>query len=100
VNYLNAYIDRLVALCRENKVKKLHAFGSVVTGRAKPGSDIDLLVDFVSDDPLEYAENYFTFKFALQNLFDRPVDLLEERALRNQALKKSIDASKVMLYGV
>jgi predicted nucleotidyltransferase len=38
--------ERLEALCRLWKVKKLSLFGSRLKGTARPESDIDLLVEF------------------------------------------------------
>jgi predicted nucleotidyltransferase len=32
-------------------------------------------------DPIDYAEHYFDLKFKLENLLDRPIDLLEEKRL-------------------
>jgi len=33
-------------LCEQHKVRKLYAFGSVLTDKLNSNSDIDLLVDF------------------------------------------------------
>lgn len=38
--------DALAKLCREHHIRKLSLFGSVLKGTDKPGSDIDLLVEF------------------------------------------------------
>jgi hypothetical protein len=41
-------IDReaLEALCRRYRIRRLSLFGSVLTGKAGPDSDVDLLVEF------------------------------------------------------
>ena len=88
----------LTRLCVQNKVKSLHAFGSVLTDGFNSESDIDLVVDFDSQGPLEYADCYFNLKFALQDLFGRPVDLLENRAIRNEPLRREIDNTKELIY--
>ena len=36
---------------------------------------------------------------SLEDLFNRKIDLLEEKALKNPYLKKSIDTSKELIYG-
>jgi predicted nucleotidyltransferase/plasmid stability protein len=38
--------DRLAAVCRRHHIRWLAAFGSRVTGRWTPASDVDVIVDF------------------------------------------------------
>lgn len=38
--------DRLSAFCSRHGIRRLAAFGSVLGDRFRPGSDVDLLVDF------------------------------------------------------
>ena len=92
-------IEIIKDLCKKHKVKKLFVFGSVLTGRYKKNSDIDLLVDFRDVDLYEYAENYFNLKKALENLLKRDVDLLEDKAIKNPYLRQSIDSTKQLIYG-
>lgn len=96
--YLDKYIMNLQSLCQQNKVKSLYVFGSVLTDRFNDNSDIDLVVDIDSNDPIDYAENYFNLKFALQDLFNRQVDLLENKTIKNPYIRQNIDNSKYLLY--
>jgi predicted nucleotidyltransferase len=96
--YLEKYIKDIRILCRQNKVKTLFVFGSVLTDRFNEKSDIDLVVDIDSTDPLDYADNYFNLKFALEDLLSRQVDLLENKAINNPYLREKIDNSKTLLY--
>jgi predicted nucleotidyltransferase len=96
--YLDKYINQIRILCDRNKVKYLFVFGSILSDKFAETSDIDLIVDINSDDPIDYAENYFNLKFQLEELLNRPIDLLEERALNNPFLKESINKSKKLLY--
>ncbi|MFZ2338468.1 MAG: nucleotidyltransferase domain-containing protein [Bacteroidales bacterium] len=96
---LNKYIPEIRILCRQNKVRTLYVFGSVLTNKFKESSDIDFIVDIDSDDPLEYADNYFNLKFALEDIFKRQIDLLENKTIKNQYLRESIDKSKSFIYG-
>jgi predicted nucleotidyltransferase len=96
--YIDSYINTLTQLCLQNKVKSLYAFGSVLTSRFNDNSDVDLMVDIDSANPLEYADHYFNLKFALQDLFNRSVDLLESKAIRNSYLRREIDNSKQLIY--
>lgn len=92
-------IQKIVALCKKYKVGKLFVFGSILTNRFNDDSDVDLVVDFDKVTLEEYADNYFNFKYALEKLFGRDVDLLEDKAIRNPILKRNIDNSKQLIYG-
>lgn len=96
--YLDKYHSILQNLCQQNKVKSLYVFGSVLTENFNDDSDIDLVVDIDSNDPFEYADRYFNLKFALQDLFKRSVDLLENKAIKNPIIRKNIDSSKRLIY--
>jgi len=86
------------ALCRRHSVRRLYVFGSVLSDRFSEESDIDLLVDFSEVDLRHYADNYYSFKFALEEILRRPIDLLEEQAIRNPYFKQSIEAQRQLLY--
>ena len=92
-------IDKIQELCKENKVKSLFAFGSVTRADFNPSSDIDLVVDFDESDPFKYTDLYFNLKSRLEEIFNRQVDLLEERAIRNRFFREQLEKTKVKLYG-
>ncbi len=81
-------ITQITKLCDEHRVKSLFAFGSVLSADFKPESDIDLIIDIDSQDPIDYSDNYFALKFQLEDIFKRPIDLLENKAIKNPYLKK------------
>ena len=95
---INQHKLKIEALCRQYGVRKLYAFGSILSKRFSDHSDVDLLVDFIEVDISRYADNYFEFKFALEETLHHPVDLIEEKALRNPFFKQSIEASRQLLY--
>jgi predicted nucleotidyltransferase len=99
MNLIEQNIKKLQKLCNKHSVNKLYIFGSVNTNQFNEKSDIDFLVTFNFIDLEQYADNYFNFKFSLEKLFKRKIDLLEEKAIKNPYLKKSIDNSKKLLYG-
>lgn len=99
MNFFSNYLPRIITLCKKHKVKRMFAFGSVLTNRFTDKSDIDLLVDFEGVKLEDYADNYFDLKYALESLLGRDVDLLENKTIRNPYLKESIDTTKVQLYG-
>jgi len=96
--YLDNYSGEIKDFCRQNKVKSLYVFGSVLTEKFNEKSDIDFIVDIDSNDPFDYAENYFNLKFALQTLIKRPIDLLEDKAIKNSYMRANIDLSKSLIY--
>jgi predicted nucleotidyltransferase len=96
---IQEHTDEINSLCQSHKVKQLYAFGSVLTDKFNTNSDIDLIVDFLQLDLLEYADNYFDLKFALEKVFKRKIDLLEEKAIRNPFFKQAIKEQRQLLYG-
>ena len=92
-------IDKIRALCNKHKVVRLFVFGSILTDNFNKSSDIDLLVDFSGVELYDYADNYFDLKTSLEKLLKRQIDLLEDKAVKNPYLRKSIDSSKKMIYG-
>jgi predicted nucleotidyltransferase len=96
--FLDSYIDEINRLCENHKVRQLFAFGSVLNSKFTNDSDVDFVVDFNTSDPIEYAENYFALKFALEELLNRPIDLMEQKAIRNKYLALSINNSKKIIY--
>ncbi len=98
MDFFTPYLDRITELCRQHKVSRLSAFGSSIKGGMTEKSDVDLVVDIDSNDPYEYSDHYFSLYDQLEALFQRPIDLLEERALRNKYFIRELNAQKVDLY--
>ena len=65
---------KLAGFCRRNHIRKLSLFGSVLTDRFGPNSDIDFLVEF---EP-EHVPGYFglmRMELELSDFIGRKVDL-------------------------
>ena len=99
MNSLNNYINDINKLCEQHNVKKLYLFGSALTDNFNENSDVDLIVDFNTISVDDYADNYFNFKFSLQDVFKRSIDLLEEQAISNPYFKKSVLKDRSLIYG-
>jgi uncharacterized protein len=90
---------QIAAICRGLGVRRLEAFGSVLRedfDRAE--SDIDVVVEFdpgVVGSPLR---RYFELKAQLEQLFGRPVDIVELDAMQESRLKRIIERSKIPVY--
>lgn len=88
-----------LTLCENHDVKTLYAFGSSVSNNFKEEtSDIDLLIELNTEDPLLRGENLISLWDKFEVFFQRKVDLLTNSSLRNPILKKSIDSSKILIY--
>lgn len=98
MNIVDENINELIDLCKQHNVRDLYLFGSVLTDKFNDKSDIDLVVQFGEIDILEYFDNYMDFKENLEILLGRPVDLLENQAIHNPILRKSVDRNKKLVY--
>ncbi|MHB0935441.1 MAG: nucleotidyltransferase family protein [Armatimonadota bacterium] len=93
------HLEELKALCRKYHVAELYLFGSAANGEFKEeSSDLDFLVNFQPMDPFTYADAFLDFADDLEQLFNRPVDLVIERAIRNPYFKEEVDETKVKLF--
>lgn len=71
-------------------VRSLAIFGSVARGEDRPGSDVDLLVEF---DQCPGMFEFLRLKFYLEELLGRPVDLVTPEALKPQLKQRILDES-------
>lgn len=62
-------------------VRSLALFGSVASDRATAESDLDFLVEF---EGAATFDGYMDLKFFLEDLFDKPVDLVTKRSLKKE----------------
>ncbi len=89
----------LQTLCRRFGVKRLELFGSAAGAGDLPRvNDLDFLVDFGDLPPAIYANAYFTFREALEQLFAKPVDLVTNGSVRNPYFKQRLEQTKSLLY--
>ena len=52
---IEKYKGQIQRLCEGHKVKTLYSFGSVNTSKFTKDSDVDLVVDLETNDPIEYT---------------------------------------------
>jgi predicted nucleotidyltransferase len=95
---INNHREKLKKACQDHEVDELYAFGSILTDQFSDESDIDFIVSIFSEDPIEYAENYFELKFELEKIFNRKIDLLEQQAIKNETFKNLVDQQKKLVY--
>ena len=90
-------IHDIAELCEEFGVERLELFGSAATGEVEEANDIDFIVRFADRSP-GYANRYLDFAKALEELLDRKVDLVTERSIQNPYFRRSVDASRRVIY--
>lgn len=79
MEHLRRLAPELQALTETYGGTRLRVFGSVVQGKARPDSDLDLLVDFPSSPSFE---QYMDLKLALEDRLRVRVDLVTQAGLR------------------
>jgi predicted nucleotidyltransferase len=81
ISVLRLLTEHKPELMRRFGVTDLALFGSMARDTARADSDVDVLVSF--DGPATSAR-YFGLQFYLEDLLQRPVDLVTDKALRPQ----------------
>ncbi len=66
-------------------VRYLGLFGSVACDRATANSDLDFLVEF---EETTTFDSYMDLKFFLEDLFNKPVDLVTKSSLKQEISKE------------
>jgi uncharacterized protein len=83
--------DRIAAFCRQNRIRRLALFGSVLRDDFGPDSDVDVLVEFEPDTHL--GLRFFALERELGVMLGRKVDLNTPGflgdAFRNQVLAEA-----------
>ncbi len=101
---MNALIESKMAefraLCERFHVARLELFGSATTEAWDPKtSDFDFLVTFNKPvPPMDIFQQYMGFLMALETLFDRRVDLIEEKAMKNPYMIRSANQYREPIY--
>ena len=99
MHLIDRNIQQIIALCKKYKVKRLYAFGSILTPKFNDQSDIDLAVDFNDQDIPDMFEHFFDFIYELETLLGRKVDLVDQSAIRNSYFQKELNSTKKLIYG-
>lgn len=91
--------DSLIELCRKYHVVVLEVFGSAAMDDFnEKTSDIDFLVEFDSSVRQNRFDNFFSLLEELQQLFHRPVDLVEPGGLRNPYFIEAVNQTRRKIY--
>lgn len=99
IHEIEQHHPALTQLCRQYRVRQLRLFGSAAIGAFAPtASDLDFVVEFADPQAPDYADRYFDFAEALEHLFNRPVDVLTKRAIRNPYFRAEVERTAQVIY--
>jgi predicted nucleotidyltransferase len=87
--------ENLAAICIRYRIRELAVFGSAARGDMRPGSDVDILVEFESGT--HPGLGFFRLEEELSELFGRRVDL-GRRSLLKPLVRPSVLRDAVVLY--
>ena len=93
--------DGVAAFCRRWGVRELALFGSALRDDFRPDSDVDVLVSFLSEMKPTLGD-LDRMARELEDLFGRPVDLVERRAVEqspNYLRRQQILSTAEVVYG-
>lgn len=94
---INLPEDKVIAFCQRWKVTEFAIFGSALRQDFNALSDVDVLVSF--DNLAEITLfDLAQMQIELEDLFNRPVDLIEKAALRNPYRREVILETSQVIY--
>ena len=88
---------KIYAFCRRWQVAELALFGSVLTAEFNTDSDIDVLVTFAEGEQWSLFD-LLHMQEQLEEIFQRPVDLVERDAIRNPFRQRAISKNMQVIY--
>jgi hypothetical protein len=75
------------------------AYGSIARNEQNEESDIDLIIEFDEPRRESISKRFFGFIHALEDHYNRKVDVLTEKSLKNPYLIKRINKDRIRVYG-
>lgn len=87
--------DAIASFCRQHGVRKMAIFGSAVTGRLQPQSDVDVLVEFRPDRIPDFFELDKMEQQLSSLMGGRPVDLVTSNALHPRIRSRVLREAQV-----
>jgi predicted nucleotidyltransferase len=85
---LNHYKQKIKLIGEENGISNIRIFGSVIRNEDGTDSDIDLLIEVDEDRTLF---DVIRFKYSVEHLLGREVDVISDRAVHKSLKTEIID---------
>ena len=99
MNIVDVEATELAELAHRFGVARLDLFGSGAGEHFDPShSDLYFLVTFQDTPPGGMANAYFGLLEGLERLFERPVDLVTERSIKNPYFLRSVNQTRRPVY--
>lgn len=95
---IDLQLNDVQAICQHYGVARLGLFGSVLRGDFGPDSDIDVLCTLQPNSPITTLLDWIHLKQALEDVWHRPVDLVEPHLL-HPMIRDHILAEERGIYG-
>lgn len=89
--------EKIISYCKQHNIIEFALFGSILTTKFNPDSDIDILVTFKPDCHYSFYD-IVDIKEDFANMFDRQVDLVEKQGLKNPFRKHNILNNMEVIY--
>ena len=100
IDIITENIDVVRQFFQKHKIEKAYVFGSALTDDFNENSDIDFLVKFQEGlDPLEKGEMWWGLHDVLRDFFNREIDIVTEKSLKNPYFIKELNETKKLIYG-
>lgn len=91
--------QELERVCRLHRVHRIELFGSAAGPTFDLAhSDLDFLVTFQELGADQYADAYFGLLEDLQDIFQRPVDLVVASAIKNPYFLQAVETTRTLVY--
>ena len=96
---LAASAAQISAFCQRWKVTEFALFGSVLRDDFRPDSDIDVLLTFLPEQWLTW-DDWQAMQAELEALFQRKVDLVSKKYLKNPYRRHEILNTREVIYAI
>ena len=94
------YKKQIDAIFATHKIEKAYIFGSAATDQLRKDSDLDFLVQFEPNlAPLERGELWWELHDKLRDFFNREIDIVTEKSLKNPYFIEELEQTKRLIYG-
>ena len=89
----------LPEICQRYRIAYVDAFGSLARNEQTDASDIDLIIEFTEPRQEAISHRFFGFLHAMEDRYQRRIDLLTENSLKNPYLRQEVNRERIRLYG-
>jgi hypothetical protein len=97
IPFISNHIEERSQILKENKVREVFAFGSIMTTKFNEDSDILLSIEN-GFAPVVYGDNYFKIIKKQEVLLNRREDVTTDKNLSNSSFIKTINKTKTPIY--